>query len=239
MRRVFIYGGCTSRDAVEYYPEYNMHLQGYIARQSLISAYRPANPSLFDTSSIEGSFQRRMLQGDIISSMPKHLTQNHADIDTIIWDLMIERVGVQKVTSGGMVTRNGTPLAKGVGSRELSGSYLFGTDHHFKQWCWALGRFLATLESLNLKEKVIVNATPWAIADKHGQPPKSSSAMRPKWFNREIQRYWQAIERAGIKVAQVSQDDAIADPDHKWGPAYFHYVSETYRAQLNAITQLL
>lgn len=40
MRRVFIYGGCTSRDAVDHYEDFGLELQSYIARQSLISAYR-------------------------------------------------------------------------------------------------------------------------------------------------------------------------------------------------------
>lgn len=44
---MFIYGGCTSRDAVDFYPEYGLELLGYVARQSLVSAFRPADHSEF------------------------------------------------------------------------------------------------------------------------------------------------------------------------------------------------
>lgn len=239
MRRVFIYGGCTSRDAVDHYPDYDLELHSYIARQSLISAYRPADKALFDPSGVDGSFQRRMLAGDITGTAPRHLREHATDIDLVVWDMMIERVGVQKVRSGGMVTRNGTPRAAGVPKEALAGSYVFGTDPHFTQWEWALGKFVETLNSLDLLDRVVVNATPWATHDSSGRPARSESTMTPDWFNPRIVRYWDAAEQHGFKVARVDPIDAVADPGHKWGPAYFHYDSRTYQAQLEAITALI
>lgn len=239
MRRVFIYGGCTSRDAVDYYGQYDLVLHSYIARQSLISAFRPANPKLFSISDGERPFQRRMLQGDIIGSMPKHLAVHRHEIDLIIWDLMIERVGVRVVGSGGMVTQNGARLAESAPHDSLKGAYKFGTDAHLRQWVWALDRFGATLDHLGLKSKVIVNATPWAFVDAEGNPAQSNSQLTPEWFNENVVRYWHEIEKRGIKVARVAQADAVADPGHKWGPAYFHYMPVTYQAQLKAITELI
>jgi hypothetical protein len=236
---VFIYGGCTSRDAVDLYPDYDLELHSYIARQSLISAYRPAKLRLFAVAENERPFQRRMLRGDIQGSMPKHVREAAGELDLIVWDLMIERVGVRKVRSGGMVTRNGISLARGVSPDELEGSYKFGTDSHFRQWMWALDRHVELLTELNLKERTVVNATPRAFVDRQGNPAESDSTMSPEWFNSGIQRYWDAIADKGIKVARVPQNEAIADPEHKWGPAYFHYVNETYRAQLDAITSLV
>lgn len=239
MRKVFIYGGCTSRDAVDHYEEFGLELQGYIARQSLISAFRPADPALFDTANIAGTFQRRMVRGDIAGTMPKHLEQNASEIDLMIWDLMIERVGVQKVRSGGMITRNGVPRADGVLPSALGGSYTFGTDEHFRQWTWGLYKFVDVLRATGLRGKVIINATPWATVNQRGEPMESDSSMTPEWFNSHVARYWDAAEREGIKVARVDPAEAIADTDHKWGPAYFHYVPETYQAQLRAITAML
>ena len=113
MRKVFIYGGCTSRDAVDHHEDYGLELHSYIARQSLISVYRPADAKLSDTAGIEGTFQRRMVRGDIASTLPTHLAEKATEIDLMVWDLMIERVGVQKVRSGGMITRNGVPRRAG------------------------------------------------------------------------------------------------------------------------------
>lgn len=239
MRKVFIYGGCTSRDAVDQYADYGLELHSYIARQSLISAYRPADAKLFDPRSVEGSFQRRMLAGDIVGTLPQKLEEVAAEIDLVVWDLMIERVGVQKVASGGMITRNGTPRAEGVGREAMGGSYVFGTDPHFRQWEWAFAKFTETLDRIKLRDRIVVNATPWALYDKHGDFTRSDSDMTPEWFNAKVERYWQTIADAGLKVARVPQAGAIADPDHRWGPAYFHYVPGTYRSQLRAITALL
>ncbi|MGO1925465.1 MAG: DUF6270 domain-containing protein [Brachybacterium tyrofermentans] len=239
MRKVFIYGGCTSRDAVDYYGDYGLELQSYIARQSLISAYRPADPHLFDTANIQGTFQRRMVRGDISGALPEHLVSNASEIDLVVWDLMIERVGVQKINSGGMITRNGVPRRTGVQQSALGGSYTFGTDEHLRQWTWSLYKFVDTLRSVDLRGKVVINATPWATVNQRGERMESDSSMTPEWFNENVLRYWEAAEKEGFKVARVSQEDAIADTEHKWGPAYFHYVPETYRAQLRAITSLL
>lgn len=238
MRKVFIYGGCTSRDAVDHYQEFGLELQSYIARQSLISAYRPADPALFDTAGIDGTFQRRMVRGDITGTLPEHLATNAQDIDLMVWDLMIERVGVQKISSGGMITRNGVPRRASVPTGAVGGSYTFGTDEHLRQWTWALYKFVDTLRAVDLRGKVVINATPWATVNQKGERMESESTMTPEWFNEKVLRYWEAAEKEGFKVARVRPEDAIADTEHKWGPAYFHYVPETYRAQLKAITEL-
>lgn len=238
MRSVFIYGGCTSRDAVDFYPEYGLELHSYIARQSLISSYHAADPALFNTKTVTGNFQRRMLKGDAIGSLPGHLTDNAPEIDLVIWDLMIERLGVRAIRTGGMATRNAS-LKRIIDPSLLANTYAFGTDEHFNLWHAALGQFLDTLERANLQGKVIVNATPWAVHAISGELMQTSSRMTPAWFNETIERYLEEIRIAGIKIARVNSSDAIADPEHKWGPAYFHYAPSTYRAELEAITSLL
>lgn len=238
MRSVFIYGGCTSRDAVEFYPEYGLELHSYIARQSLISSYNVANPALFNTKVVTGNFQRRMLKGDAIGSLPGHLTANAPEIDLMIWDLMVERLGVRAIRPGGMATQNAS-LKRIIDPSLLADTYAFGTGEHFNLWCTAFGHLLDTLERANLRDKVIVNATPWAAYTTSGELMQTSSRMTPSWFNETIERYLEEIRIAGIKIARVNPSDAIADPEHKWGPAYFHYTPSTYKAELEAITSLL
>lgn len=238
MRRVFIYGGCSSRDAVEYYSAYGLELHSYIARQSLISAYRPADPRHFDTSRVASSFQRRMLHGDVVGSMPRHIAAHHESIDLIVWDLMIERVGIHLVRTGGAVTRNGTPRAVGDDAPVFTGSYSFGTDAHLRHWSHALMRFIATLERYELADRVVVNATPWALVAEDGGPSRADSSLAPDFFNANIQPYWDLAEGAGLKVARVPQERAISDPGHKWGPAHFHYVADTHLAQLEELSRI-
>lgn len=239
-KKVFIYGGCTSRDAVEHYPDYDLELHSYIARQSLISAYHPAHPGHWNFDTVKSPFQKRTFRGDVKGSLPQHLKAKGHEIDLIIWDHMIERVGVRPVTTGGYVTNNPTTRQK-IKDRSLLGDRIWlGTPHHLQLWSQALDEFVETLKEHGLQDKIIVNGTPWAVRDKHGEPAQYPSAgMEPEWFNDTIAQYWEKIEAHGIPIARVEQDIAVADPDHKWGPAYFHYIPETYKAQLEAITALI
>ena len=234
MLKTFIWGGCTSRDAVDLgYEQHGLELLRYVARQSLISAFAPADPGEFVIDPDAGNFQRRILTGDIRGSIPEELRRRADEIDLIVWDLMIERVGVARVESGGMVTRNG--VLKAEGTAPLGRGYRFGSLGHIRLWMRALTQFTELLDSLGLTEKIVLNATPWAVIDANGEFPRSDTKMRPELFNRQIARYWRLAERAGISVARVPQEEVVADPDHKWGPAYFHYVPKTYEAQLDAI----
>jgi hypothetical protein len=238
MRKVFIYGGCTSRDAVDHYPEHDLELHSYIARQSLISAFHPARAALFNVDAITSSFQKRMLRWDVTGKLPRHLTQYAEEIDLIVWDLMIERVGVRPVRGGGYVTNN--PQTRKYATPGRLGEVIgFGTDEHMELWEAALQQFMSVLKDTGLYDKIVVNGTPWALLDKHGQQAHYPAAgFEPDWFNETVQPYWAMIEYHGIPVARVSQHDAVADPDHQWGPAYFHYIPATYQAQLEAITAI-
>lgn len=237
MKRVFIYGGCTSRDAVDYYPQHGLELQAYVARQSLISAFKPAAVNEFNTQFTESNFQRRMYEGDIQGNLAATLRKNAPKIDVLVWDLMIERNGVARVRSGGLVTRNGVPKKEGM--EAIGGAYAFASDGHFRLWTWALDRWVALLDQMKLKEKTILNATPWALIDNKGQLVKSQGGMTAEFFNNNIERYWDAAEEQGIKVVRLPQDVAVADTEHKWGKAFFHYVPETYEAQLDALTKVI
>lgn len=179
-----------------------------------------------------------MLRGDIAGNLSEHLENHAGEIDLLIWDLMVERLGVRMIRTGGLVTRNAS-LKRMIKPSNLSRAIAFGSDEHFRLWCSSLRKLIRTLDGLELKDKVVVNATPWAERTISGDTLNIPSAMTPEWFNRNIQRYWTTLYEAGIRVARVAQSDAIADPNHKWGPAHYHYAPSTYKAALNAIDALL
>ncbi len=104
--RVLIYGSCVTRDAVEFWDAEQLEMAGYVARQSLISAAAPpSDAEQFRLSQISSSFQRRMLRGDVESSLLPTLEECRDDYDVILWDLTDERNGVQQLPDGGWVTR--------------------------------------------------------------------------------------------------------------------------------------
>lgn len=235
-KRVFIHGGCTSRDAVTFYPDYGFELAGYVARQSLISAYSPSDPTKFNFSKIPSSFQRRMFSGDVAGNLQESIAKSGAEM--LVWDLMIERVGVAEAPAGGYVTRNMNFRKIGAGPT-LTGMVDFGSDEHFRLWTQACEKHAAWLDEVGMLGNTIINATPWAYVDEDGRTPGSGTGLSAEFFNSHIERYHDFTGNLGIKIINIPQEKAIASSTHQWGPAPFHYVESTYRAALEQMSALV
>ncbi len=230
MQKIFIYGSCVTRDGVEWWPEYGFELDGYVARQSLISSQSEASfkDFDFDFAGIGSDFQRRMAKGDLGGNLVDQIRAHSASV--IIWDLCDERNGVHRFASGRFKTRN--VLYKNA---KAQGAIIgFGRDEHFALWRDALDAFLPQLEHV----RIIVNATPWAIQNDRGRPVNSDDAKAVA-FNKSAERYLDELESRGLEIIRVPQEEAIALSSHKWGEAPFHYVDETYHVFLRQLKQLL
>jgi hypothetical protein len=230
MREIFIYGSCVTRDGVEWWPDYGFELDGYVARQSLISSQSKANATeaAFDFDRIDSSFQKRMAIGDLHGNLLSQINASAPNV--IVWDLCDERNGVIRFESGNFLTRN--ILYKDA---KMKGENLnFGTDEHFQLWAGALNAFLDQLEDV----RVIVNATPWAIRNDRGEAVNGDDA-KARAFNRNAVRYLDQLAARNLEIIVVPQDKAIALSSHKWGEAPFHYVDETYHVFLKQLKSLL
>lgn len=232
MTRVFIYGSCVTRDAEPWFREYGFEMVRYIARQSLISAFHKAKVAEYDLSPVDSPFQRRMIKGDISSNLRSEIKKT--DPDLIVWDICDERGGVKKAPTGGFISSITNHTKRGIHPGPFGKNLPFGDDRHFIMWERALSQFLTTLNALGLDHKIVLNATPWALRDETGK----DLGDVPRTFNENAERYIAAAEAVGVLVARVPQEHAVARSDHKWGPAPFHFVDGTYRAQLEAITAL-
>lgn len=232
MRRVFIYGSCVTRDAEPWFDEYDLEMVGYVARQSLISAFRPAQVEEYNLSRIESPFQRRMTKGDIEGSLRFQIQK--ADPDLIVWDLCDERLGVKKAKTGGVVTHIRDHVAEGIHPGPFGPVIQFGTDTHHDLWRKGLEQLIASVERYGLSGKIVLNATPWAVVNDAGE----DLGDVPRQFNDSAERYISEAASAGVSVARIPEDAAVARTDHQWGPAPFHYADSTYREQLDRITAL-
>lgn len=239
MHRVFIYGSCVTRDGVEYWPEYGLEMTGYIARQSLISATAPARSSDFNTAAIASPFQRRMADGDIVGSVIGKLTADRDAYDVILWDITDERLGVYRVPTGGYVSRV-VDYEAGIyrGVEKLGGPVRVGSATHRELWLRALDKFVGRLELAGLKDRVVLNALPWATKDEDGSET-STNNIDPRAFNALLEDYSAEVERRGIRVAHPDPARVLQASTHKWGAAPFHYVPDSYHASLQAVSALL
>ncbi|RWZ83773.1 DUF6270 domain-containing protein [Glutamicibacter sp. HZAU] len=231
MTRVFIYGSCVTRDSVTWFKDYGLEMVGYVARQSLISAYRPSNSSEYDFSAIKSNFQSRMCKGDVEGNLRFEIQRSAPDV--IFWDLCDERLGVRIVKSGGMVTQSRNHVAEGLHPGPFGRALLFGADDHFELWNRGLKQFMSTLDRLGLSDRLYLNATPWAMKDEFGNE-QSALAKRAKDFNSKAERYLNLAGEKGAQVVRTRQDDAVSQSvGHKWGAAPFHYTEGTYKAMLS------
>src|SRR4051794_991617 len=90
---LFVYGSCVSRDTVEPLVRAGHRLDGYVARQSLISALRPADRRLLPELGLDSPFQQRMWDGDVRAGLfptLKSLETGHRRL--LIWDIVDERL---------------------------------------------------------------------------------------------------------------------------------------------------
>lgn len=239
MHRVFIYGSCVTRDGVEYWPEYGLEMTGYIARQSLISATAPARPSDFNTAAIASPFQKRMADGDIVGNVIGKLTVDPDAYDIVLWDITDERLGVYRVPSGGYVSRV-VDYETGIyrGTEKLGGPLRVGSAAHRELWLLALDTFVERLELAGVRDRVILNAIPWATKDEDGRDT-SSQNIDPHTFNVLLQDYSAEVEARGIRVGHPDPARVLQANTHKWGTAPFHYAPDAYHASLEAVGALL
>ncbi|MFM5903680.1 MAG: DUF6270 domain-containing protein [Microbacteriaceae bacterium] len=230
MQKIFIYGSCVTRDSVDWWPEFGFEMDGYVARQSLISSQSPIDYKGvgFDFDSISSNFAKRMALGDVGANLNREIAKHQAEV--ILWDLCDERGGVLQRPSGSFMTRNVV-----YSKAELPGRiFQMGTEEHFNLWVKALDEFLRANEGV----RIIVNATPWALVTDAGNPV-NGDATKAETFNKNIERYYAELETRGLELIRVPQDKTIARVDHKWGEAPFHYVDDTYKEMLVRLKQLL
>lgn len=225
-----------TRDGVEYWGDYGLELGWYVARQSLISAVNPADLALFDTSRIASEFQRRMAVNDIAGDLCETIIAARDTLGLILWDLTDERFGVNRVPAGGFVTRV-VHYEDGVyqGDEPLERPTTLGASDHLALWKSAADVFLGRLEESRLLDRLIVNATPWALADENGEDPAGSPGTAPQRHNAAIKPCYEYLESRGVRLIRPPIERVVARVDHQWGRAPFHYVPDTYHAALELI----
>lgn len=238
MTRTFIYGSCVSRDTFEFMGDSGFELVTYVARQSLTSATSApstVDPPPFETTS---PFQRRMLMGDWEGSLLGLLRKQRPQTDLLLWDLFDERLGVNRLAGGKFVTRSVDTLSTGLEAAVIPSSehMSLGSPEHLSAFRAALDRFGSELMSLDLMDRTLVVAPPWATTTVDGLAAPSSYSLLPDRANELFETYYAAIDATlGLPSVTVPAPDAVADPAHRWGLAPFHYGRAVYESLASQI----
>ncbi|ERG65118.1 hypothetical protein L332_11795 [Agrococcus pavilionensis RW1] len=236
---MLVYGSCVARDTVDFAATGTVALQGYIARQSLISAGSDASLHLPGALEINSKFQERMIRADFRGNLYERLGAAAGEVDVLLWDLADERHGVYRFDDGTIVTRS----IDNIRMPELEDRFAvaerieFGTDEHFTLWSERAAAFKTRLGELSLFERTVVLEVPWAVLTTEGKPSPWSMGVRAKDANKRYARYYELLRRLGFRMVRIDEGVVLADPAHKWGLAPFHYSPAVYREVLRQLRE--
>lgn len=228
MKGIFAYGGCVTRDSFELLkPDYK--LLGYVARQSLVSSgHAPIIVPKSETN-LESPFQQRQLRGDVDSSLLPTLRRCAGTSDSIILDLVVERLGVRQYQQGFLTRSN--ELARSALGESLTSehpSVRFATDRHFKLWCYGARQLVDVLRRESALERTLVFDTPWASFTQTGIEVPGFRNQSPSKMNELFERYYAYLRELGLHIVRLPDELVLSDDDHQWGPAPYHYHREAY-----------
>lgn len=228
--RVAIYGSCVARDAVDLAGGDALDVTVYVARQSLISAGHDAAVHFPDTAQIESAFQRRMMEADFAGDLFSRLDEVVEPTDLLLWDLTDERHGVHVFEDGAVVTRSidvlGVPEVLSVvdSARHIA----FGTDEHFALWAPQAELFRDHLRGTGMFDRTVVLQIPWALVTSDGRGTPWSMGTRAVDANEAYRRYYDHLRELGFEILELQPLGVLADPEHRWGLAPFHYTQDVY-----------
>lgn len=222
MKEVTIFGSCISRDVFQNERD-GLSLRAYFARSSWISATSLAHPLPPISSKLSSPFQQRMLNYDIKSAVLPQIEMLEGQL--LMLDLIDERAGVLQLSDSQFITDLAELRHSGWRDTFRSKRKIdFGTTEHFEKFCKAIPQVLKRTEHL---EKIVIKSS-FASYDSNGTPLAPYSGRSSEEWNLIYRPYFDALEANGLRVMAVPEDLCIADADHQWGTAPYHYIPGFY-----------
>lgn len=227
--RVFVYGGCVSRDVLSL-PDSKgeFRLAGYVARTSLASQVCPPWRDDETLRNISSDFQRRMVLIDMEKSLFKLIERS--DFDVLLMDLMVDRLPLVRLGGARVATKSNEfyKAFKGKFVRQLDE---FGGEY-LDLWSKGFMTLLDVLHRGDCLHKLRVNKVLWATrsdlggVDFPGYREEKILAANT-WFS---ERYEQIRALApDVIFYDYPKELFIADSAHKWGLSPFHFIGDLYR----------
>lgn len=226
MANIFIYGGCVTRDTFERMKDRHT-LKEYVARQSLLSAASKST-TLDARSTLTSAFQSRTVDADLRSSLFQSMRRHADDTDLMLVDFLSDRLGAFRMEDGSYITRSAELERSGRLGGRRPPFVKFGSDRHFVLWKNAFAKFIRTAEISGLLPKIVVLEATWAAFLESGDKTPMFRDFDANKGNEQYERYYSHVRAHGLKTVRIPDSLAVGSNQHKWGPAPYHYVDETY-----------
>lgn len=179
-----------------------------------------------------------MVLEDYASSFPDALRTNKTQYDTLLLDLIDERLGVIESTDG--IITNSYEFRNSGWKKHFPDSKVleFGTQEHFELWKIAAERLLNMLTKTNTLHRTALIRAHYATHADNGYDLSQKMRKSPDTWNELFRRYYDHAESIGIPTIAVEPEVCVASSSHEWGMEAFHYTDRFYQIVARKIADL-
>lgn len=236
--RIAILGSCVTRDAFALEEAQRFELVSYMARTALGSFMGRRTQRISpDFSAIASNFQRRMVQEDFEKRGRVRLRT--LDFDALVIDLIDERLPFARFADGGTATVSNEFRQLGVPLSQYTKIPSHGAEA-FELWRAGWTTLLSLLDQIDARHKVVVHRAHWVVRATDGSntvdDPETVFAAN-RWLNNAYEHMANTLEPH--QAIEVPTRRVLADPQHQWGLAPFHYTAEYYTEILRQLDVFL
>lgn len=223
---VFVYGGGPASALISDYTNGSLRRECLVSRQSLISAMNGRSTAEVGSVATLRPDELRVLNGDLMGSLPTELRRHASSTDIVLVDLFDERFGVDLMEDGSYITRSPARVKHVTSGARLTRTIAFGSDEHFDLWASAADEFLELLSESGLLTLTFLLDVAWAHADEEGLDAELTYGLSSDEANRVFRRYVDHMRKAGVQI--VNQSATRTSRHHKWSPAPFNFHDGVY-----------
>ena len=243
-KKIFIYGSCVSRDALEYAEDGQFSIVEYVARSSLVSSFEEKSflqkgnqNSLLndvDFSLIPNNFCRRCVKYDIAKELPNLLREQQFDV--LLVDFIAERHDLWK-TEHGFVTISWELMQTGI---KIPDQEILKSNDLYKLELWknAWDRFIAFLHAHHLFDKLVINRVYWTAKLSDGRCFTAGDEYEIIINNIILEHMYNYAYKNGVKFINYDDKILLADVNHKWGLCPRHYTKDMYEHTIYCLKNL-
>ncbi|GHC36272.1 hypothetical protein GCM10007291_42160 [Gemmobacter nanjingensis] len=224
-RRTAILGSCVSRDALELEDASGYEVVNYVARCHTAAFGAPPVVDEEMLARVASPFQRRMLRHDMAKTGLDEIAS--LNFDWLVIDLIDDRLDIQRLENGHLrtVSSEYRAVAGEIPPAEIIRA---GTPEHMALWKAGWLRLRNALRDHGISNKTLVNRVFWAdnLSGAQGQNPTKYVQNA----NLRLVEMYAYIRETTAEIGWITYPEDIfsAAPDHRWGPAPFHYSKEVY-----------
>lgn len=225
MKKIFVYGGCVSRDTFnEPYNKGMLSLVSYIARYSLAKLASKSISITIDSKNLPSAFQRRMVEVDAKNKLLSNLKEK--EFDYLLIDFLFIRFPLVEIKSGLLTYSSELKKTKLVTSKNRIISV--DSAEYSDLFYQGLDMFIDFLRDNNLLNKLIVNKIYLAKVDSNGASLGDEGIIdRQNNFLKKIYDYLSTKINAS-QFLKYDYDLFIGAAEHQWGRSPMHYISSFY-----------